>query len=161
MNPNPFAGDPDRSAIWEMLVPRDSQAFADRDWAAVADDFTEERFEGVTANGSGDPDRWTLGYPTLTSYRDAWLKMGVEFNAKPFERITPRELLHRISTLNEIEISGDRALAHKKFRADEPLRDGTRFKLCCQSLYRLHRINGRWKIVGFVGYLPLKEGSPA
>ncbi len=52
---NPFAGDPDRSAIWDMLLARDSDAFAAADWPRVANDFAADRFEGISANGSAEP----------------------------------------------------------------------------------------------------------
>ena len=53
---NPFpAGDPDRHQIWEMLVARDSEAFAAQNWKMVENDFIAERFEGISGNGSGNP----------------------------------------------------------------------------------------------------------
>ena len=39
---NPFPGDPDRTQIWEMLVPRDIAAFVSADWGMVAEDFIED-----------------------------------------------------------------------------------------------------------------------
>jgi hypothetical protein len=45
----------------------------------------------------------------------------------------------------------------KQFRADEALTTGDRYTILAQSVYRLHKIDGRWLIVGFVGYLPLER----
>ena len=40
---NPFpASDAARHAIWEMLVPRDIDAFLAADWSMVAGDFVED-----------------------------------------------------------------------------------------------------------------------
>ena len=51
---NPFnQQDPDRYAIWEMLVKRDIEAFIDNDWDAVANDFVEDGFMGIDARSSG------------------------------------------------------------------------------------------------------------
>jgi hypothetical protein len=41
---NPFANDPDRSAIWTMLVERDIAAFVAADWSMVDGDFIKEGF---------------------------------------------------------------------------------------------------------------------
>jgi ketosteroid isomerase-like protein len=63
-------------------------------------------------------------------------------------------LLKRIQ-LTQIDIAGDRALARKKFSGTIPLADGSAITASRQSLYRLHRQQGRWKIVGFLGQLLL------
>ncbi|HYF52057.1 MAG TPA: hypothetical protein VEJ63_21790 [Planctomycetota bacterium] len=154
---NPFpASDTERRSIWQMLVARDSDAFAAQDWSPVENDFAPEIFEGIVANGSPNPDDWTIKYPRLNDYRDDWLRMAETFKRMPLKNISHRELIYKVSSLNEIEISGDRALCHKKFKGDEPLANGERYQISAQSLYRLHRIRGEWKIVGFVGYLPLE-----
>ncbi len=154
---NPFAAnDPDRRFVWEMLVARDSQAFVDADWSSVSDDFAADCFEGLSANGSLSPDDWTIAYPTLEDYRNDWERMGKEFAALPLGRLTPGEFLLGLSSLDRIDIAGDRALVHKKFRADEPLANGGRYTIASRTLYRLHRIAARWKIVGFIAGLPLQ-----
>ncbi len=157
---NPYARglDADRREIWEMLVARDSDAFAAADWGAVAGDFAADRFEGISANGSADPAAWTLAYPTVDAYRADWLRQAEEHSRRPLAGIGHREVLHRLSALERIELRGDRAIARKTFRADVPLADGTRWKVAAQTIYRLHRLDGRWKIAGFVGYLPLSGG---
>ena len=51
---NPFT-DPDRRAIWDMLVPRDIDAFVSADWDAVAGDFVAANFTGISGNFQPDP----------------------------------------------------------------------------------------------------------
>jgi len=154
---NPFdrSRDPDRAAIWEFLVARDNEAFVARDWAPVADDFWPERFEGISALGSSDPADWSLAYPTVESYRDDWLKMAGEFLATPLADGDHLGLLYSMTTLDRFEFDGDRLLVWKRFRAEAPLRGGGVWSISSQSLFRLHRDGDRWRIVGFVGYLPL------
>ena len=69
---NPFdaALDADRHALWQILIARDSDAFAAGDWSVCDGDFEHAQFEGVSALGSADPVDWTLRYPTVESYRD-------------------------------------------------------------------------------------------
>jgi hypothetical protein len=62
--------------------------------------------------------------------------------------------LYRSSQLDRIEIVGDRALAHKKFNGSATTVEGQEVVLRFQSIFHLARIAGRWKIAGFVGYLP-------
>jgi ketosteroid isomerase-like protein len=59
--------------------------------------------------------------------------------------------------LGQIEIHGDRALAHKKFFGEVQLADGKFVDDRRQTLFRLHRRGDQWKIVGFFGQLPLVE----
>ncbi|MBN1488653.1 MAG: hypothetical protein JXA69_01945 [Phycisphaerae bacterium] len=155
INPFDAASEPDRHAIWEMLVTRDNRAFASADWSLVANDFAADRFEGISANGSADPADWSLEYPTLDGYRDRWLHMAEEYRCKPVvgDRLT---LLFELTTLDRIEIHTDRAVAWKQFKIDAPLQNGKRWQVSAQTLYRLHRIGGQWRIAGFVGYLPLE-----
>lgn len=156
MSGNPFT-DPDRRAIWEALVERDTQAFVTQDWDMVAGDFDSGSFEGIHAHRSSNPDVWTLEYPGLQGYKDAWLAGSAAAAERKFKGLTLKELFDKATTLNHIEIRGDRALAHKKFLASETLEDGSPYQAASQSLYRLRKIGGRWKIIGFVGYLPLEE----
>lgn len=160
---NPFdgAGQPDRAALWEMLVARDGRAFVAEDWSAVADDFWPERFEGISALGSADPADWSLAYPSVESYRDDWLKMARDYLDAPLANGDHLGLLHAMTTLDRFEFDGDRLLVWKRFRAEAPLRDGGVWSIASQSLFRLHRDGDRWRIVGFVGYLPLlPEAKP-
>ena len=73
---NPFTNDPDRAAIWDMLMPRDFAAFAAQDWSMVADDFDGTRFLGIHAHFSPNEDEWDAGFPTLEAYRDEWLRQA-------------------------------------------------------------------------------------
>jgi hypothetical protein len=57
-----------------------------------------------------------------------------------------------------VDLYGDRALAHKKFFGDVLYEDGSILSERRQTLFRLHRQKGAWKIVGFFGQLPLDHG---
>ncbi len=155
---NPFhpEAEPDRHTFWQMLVARDCDAFMAADWSLVDGDFAADRFEGISANGSLDPDAWTLTYPTVASYRDDWLRMSADYKKKPLAQDDHRTLLYRMTTFARVEIAGNRAAVWKRFVADAPLLDGERLRVSAQSIYRLHRVDERWKIAGFVGYLPLE-----
>jgi hypothetical protein len=158
-NPYDPLQDADRHALWEALIARDSDAFAAADWSLCDDDFAHERFEGITAQGSINPIDWALRYPTVESYRDDWLEMAKSYLDLPLAAVTHRDLLYKMQSFAKVEIRVDRAVVWKQFRADEPLANGERYSICAQSVYRLHRIDGRWLIVGFVGYLPLEASA--
>jgi hypothetical protein len=155
---NPFDAtrDPDRHHIWQRLIAVDSDAFAVEDWAAIEGDFDAMSFEGVRCNNSSDPEKWEIAFPTLASYRDSWLVAAKEFAKKQFVGLTNREAVYARTRLDRIDIAGDRALCHKKFSGDLKLADGTMHTGSRQTLYRLHRQRGTWKIVGFLGFLPLE-----
>jgi hypothetical protein len=93
----------------------------------------------------------------LTDYRDSWLAASREFVARRFVNMTPLEAVLRRTRLNRMDIAGDRALAHKEFSGTIELADGSTLSGSRQTLYRLHRQRGIWKIVGFLGQLPLDE----
>jgi hypothetical protein len=156
---NPFdqARDPDRHAIWDRLIRVDSEAFVAGDWARIADDFDGDHFEGLRCGESANPDEWTIAFPRLVDYRDAWLDASRQFLAKKFVGLSPLEAVLRRCRLTQIDLAGDRALAHKKFSGPVPLADGSALSGSRQTLYRLHRQPGGWKIVGFLGMLPLDE----
>jgi hypothetical protein len=149
---NPFAAaDADRHAIWEFLVRRDIDAYLAHDWASVEGDFLPDQFFAINANAAANPDRWTLGFPTLAAYRDSWLAGTID-QAEFAEELRPA--MFRCTSLTAIEISGDGALAHKKFDGAIARRSGDPMILKWQSLYYLRRVAGRWHIIGFTGYLP-------
>ena len=154
---NPFDPntDPDRHTIWQHLIAIDSDAFVLGDWTMIEGDFDAESFEGIRCNHSSNPDDWVIALPRLEDYRDGWLAASRDFLKKQFVAITHREAVYRRCRLTQIDINGDRALAHKKFSGDIPLIDGTTLSGSRQTLYRLHRQAGMWKIVGFLGQLPL------
>lgn len=153
---NPFdpAAEPDRHTIWERLVAADCEAFAATDWSMIEPDFHAESFEGIRCFASINPDDWRLVYGSVDGYRDAWLEQSKNFRAKRFIGLTAREAIYRRTRLYEIEIVGTRAVCHKKFTGDIPLEDGSVHTGSSQTLYRLRKIDGRWRIVGFVGALP-------
>jgi hypothetical protein len=150
---SPFPSDPDRHAIWTMLVERDIAAYVAGDWSLVADDFVDRtEFLAVDARSRPDPDSWRLGR-TLEGYRDAWLAGSARLRAQTSAGQL-RDALHDLTTLRDIEIRGDDAIAHKKFDGTVPQRDGDPVRLDWQTLYLCRRVEGRWRIRGFVGYLP-------
>ncbi len=152
MRQNPFPDDPDRAAIWDMLVPRDIAAFVAADWSMVADDFVSGGFYGMNANKSPDASDWTIGFPTLEAYRDEWLRQAAQSRATRYAEDLS-DGIHRATSLTRIEITGDMALAHKRFDGTIRLADGGSDRLNWQTLYVCRREAGRWKIAGFVGYM--------
>nr|WP_313664582.1 hypothetical protein [Brucella intermedia] len=149
---NPFAGDRDREQIWEMLVRRDIEAFVSQDWSLVADDFDEVRFLGIHAHNDRNPDKWDAGFPTLASYRDEWLRQAAESAAVEYAE-SLAEGIFRATDLSVIDITGDVALARKKFDGTIARKDGSVDRLNWQTLYFCRRGKARWKITGFVGYM--------
>ena len=152
---NIFHADPDRSAIWDMLVTRDIAAYVGQDWAMVAGDFIEDGFTGIHAHKSPNPDDWTLAFPTLAAYREEWLRQAAESAATKFAEPLG-EGIQRATKIEQIEINGESAVAHKKFDGKIALADGTFDVLNWQTLYFCRRQDGRWKISGFVGYMAHK-----
>jgi hypothetical protein len=155
---NPFPNDADRGAIWTMLVDRDIAAFLAADWSMVASDFIEDQFLGIDGKGADNPDGWRIGFPTLASYRDEWLRQAKESQAVAYAE-DRGAAIHRATTLIDIEISGDVALAHKKFDGSIARADGGKDVLNWQSLYFCRRDNGVWRLTGFAGYLPYPMGK--
>ena len=172
---NPFAGaDPDRAAIWDMLVYRDIDAYLAVDWEAVADDFVSDEFFGIDAGKSRNADRWRPAFSSLDAYRDAWMEQARETreNADPDRA---RAALFALTTLTQIDIDGGFALAHKKFDGSLPRRDGSAERLQWQTHYYCKQVPGEqvpgekvsgkkaaaaWKIRGFTGYLPNPLHAP-
>src|SRR5262245_40797827 len=109
MSVNPFPNDPDRGAIWTMLVDRDIAAFIAADWGMVAGDFIEAMFLGIDGNRADNPDAWRVGFPTLSSYRDEWLRQAHESRNIAYAE-DRGAAIHRATRLTEIEIAGDVAL---------------------------------------------------
>lgn len=156
---NPFpASDEARHAIWEMLVPRDIDAFLAADWSMVAHDFVEDGFIGISGNREEDADKWTLAFPNLAAYRDEWLKQAHDFAAQSYGE-DPRTAIFNTTTLEEIEISAETALVRKKFDGGIKKADGTLYIMRWQTLYYCRLHEGRWKISGFTGYLPNPMGK--
>nr|WP_295383430.1 hypothetical protein [Pseudoxanthomonas sp.] len=154
----PFPHDADRSAIWTMLVPRDIRAYVQADWSMVEGDFIASDFMGINGNAQDNPDRWTISFPTLADYRDEWLRQAHEGQKTQYAEDVEAGI-HRATSLTEIEISGERAIAHKKFNGEIRRADGGVDRLNWQTLYFCRKVGGQWKLTGFVGYLPYPMGS--
>ena len=155
---NPFSlEDRDRYEIWEKVVRVDIDAFLAEDWSMCRGDFTEMHFIGIDAQRNDNPDSWKLSYPTLDVYRDDWLRQASAFAAASYAE-DEREALFRATTLTDIEIVGDSALLHKKFDGTIRKTDGETVPILWQTLYKMKRIEGEWKICGFVGYMPYPMG---
>jgi hypothetical protein len=161
---NPFnaTADSQRHAIWDRLVRVDCEAFVAGNWAMVENDFDAGHFEGIRCNNSANPADWRVAFPTLADYRDSWLAASKQFVARKFANgVTPLHAIFTRTHLTDIEIAGDRALCWKKFFGKVPLAGGTALDERRQSLFRLHRRNDSpwgWRIVGFLGQLPLEIG---
>lgn len=153
---NPFDADHDRADIWEMLVARDTRAFVSGDWEQIADDFLPDAFLAVDGRMRANPDSWRLGLGTLNEYRLSWLEQSAAMRDLVANLETG---LYEAVTLRDIEIEGDRALAHKKFDGQIRRYDGGAVQLHWQTLYMCRRVDGRWRIAGFIGYLPNPMGG--
>jgi hypothetical protein len=125
------------------------------DWSRIEPDFDADAFEGIRCFHSTNPDDWRIVFPTLDAYRDSWLAASKEFRAKQFANLSHREALLARTHLELIDIEGDRALAHKKFCGDVLMANRLLLTDRRQTVFRLHRRGGVWKIVGFFGQLPL------
>ena len=75
-----------------------------------------------------------------------------ELTAAALELFTERGFA--ATRLEEIEMDGDAALVRKKFDGHLAKSDGSFDRMNWQTLYICRREGGRWKIAGFVGYLP-------
>jgi hypothetical protein len=158
LNPFDRHHDVDRHAIWRMLVEADCEAFIVGDWGMIQDDFDGDHFEGLRAMNSPNPDQWKIVFPSLAGYRDSWMEASREWRKRRFLNLTQREAVYARTRLTQIDIAGERALAHKKFLGDLRMEDGSVLTGSRQTLFRLHRQRGAWKIVGFIGQLPLELG---
>lgn len=155
---NPFPeNDTARRAIWEMLVPRDIDAFLAADWSMVEHDFVVEGFIGISGNRDPNPDNWRLAFPNLAAYRDEWLRQAADFRKGTYGE-DPRAAIFATTTLEEIEIEGETALVRKKFNGGIRKMDGELDVMQWQTLYYCRLHEGRWKISGFTGYLPNPMG---
>ena len=155
-NPFPLT-DAARHAIWEMLVARDITAFLAADWSMVEQDFVEDGFIGIDGRKKPSPSDWRLTFPDLASYRAEWLRQAQEFAGEQFAE-DPRTAIFTTTTLEDIEIVGETALARKMFDGSILKADGSRDVLKWQTLYYCRLQDDRWKISGFTGYLPNPMG---
>lgn len=142
-----------------MLVERDIAAFVAQDWDRIASDFIEDGFHGLDGNLRANPDGWSIAFPSLGHYRDAWLKQAEQFGVRHAEP-DPIAAIHRLTTLRDIDVQGDKAVAHKKFDGAIAMKNGGTDRLQWQTLYHCRKIEERWRISAFTGYLPNPMGSP-
>ena len=155
---NPFpATDTDRHEIWKMLVERDIIAFCLENWEMVADDFIGENFMGIDGSRRHNPDSWKLSFPDLEDYKKEWLLQAHDFAQTEWAE-DPEKAIYSATTLRDIEIQGDSAIAHKKFDGQILKQNGEKVVLNWQTLYRCRKVAGQWKIAGFTGYLPHPMG---
>lgn len=151
---NPFPRDADRREIWEILVRRDIDAFLAADWKLTGPDFVDAAFSGIDAGKVGTPDAWRLRFASLADYRLEWLRQAREFQGVELADIGKREFLLRATVLRDIDVNREVAVAHKKFDGVAITTAGARIRLLWQTLYFMRRARRRWKIAGFLGYLP-------
>jgi hypothetical protein len=154
MTKNPHT-DPDRAAIWTMLMPRDFEAFAAQDWSMVANDFDDTRFLGIHAHFSDDRNIWNAAFPSVAAYRDDWLRQAEEAAKLSYASPLPAQLLQAV-TLDRIDINGNVALCHKIFDGTIRLADGGEDKVNWQTHYYVRKDHAAWKITGFTGYMKYK-----
>ena len=153
---NPFQNVSDHHAqIWEILMQRDIFAFTRSDWDIVKDDFEKDKFFGTHANFSDDPLKWTLAFPSLKDYRESWLCQAHE-SAKKSYCGSLEERLHHITSIGPIKLVRDKAIIWKKFDGLIKTNIGETDVLRWQTIYFCQLIRSRWKIISFIGYLPLK-----
>ncbi|GAB5493078.1 MAG: hypothetical protein Phog2KO_32930 [Phototrophicaceae bacterium] len=150
---NPFSNDSDEYHLWQMLVERDIEAFLAGDWSLVEDDFLADSFTAIDAQREPNPDNWRLSFTTLADYRESWLEQSADMRSK-VQVDTLRAGIINATTMDEIEVKGESALLHKKFQGEVIADDGERITMQWQTLYQCKRVDGQWKIAGFVGYLP-------
>ena len=155
---NPFPPtDPDRHQLWQMLVERDIIAFCAQNWDMVSNDFIPEQFMAINGRNSPNPDSWKLDFSRLAAYRDYWLSQAAEF-AKTEWADDPERAIYEATTLRDIDIQEDGAILHKKFDGSILKKNGEKVVMNWQTLYTCRKVNGSWKIVGFIGYLPHPMG---
>ena len=119
----------------------------------VEADFVAASFFGLHAHFLNDADAWRLHFPRLEVYRDEWLRQARETAAAEFAEPL-RPALFRITNMRDIDVDGDRAVLHKKFNGSIAKPGGAVERLNWQTLYFCSKIDGRWRITGFVGYMP-------
>lgn len=157
---NPHPPGSDHAELWEICVRRDILSFVAADWQLCAVDFAEEGFAGWNACLERDPRRWRMDFPSLSAYRDAWLR-DAKSHALRSWRIPPATSLFSALTLARVEVTGDTALVHKRFDGELHPLAGPPLPLRWQSIFHLQKTDGRWRQRGFVGYLPLEACESA
>lgn len=152
---NPFEGkNTHHAALWEMLVRRDIKAFVEGDWSQVEHDFLPDKFSGMNAHFSTNPQQWKLDFPLLLDYQKRWLSQSHESKNKNYAE--PLELgIHKVTKLEKFQIKSNKAAVWKKFNGKIKLSDGMHDVFQWQTIYFCELFKKKWKIIGFIGYLPL------
>lgn len=153
---NPFPpSDPDRREIWDMLVRRDTEAFCAADWNRVEADFCPDSFIGI--RGGSQVAEWCVGFSSVAEYREAWLGRAAYYAAVALEGQTVLDFLSGASSLEKIDIHDACAVARKVLRGNAVTTGGEAISLGWQTMYMLRTSGGRWRITGFIGYIPLED----
>jgi hypothetical protein len=160
INPFPKA-DADRHEIWDVLVRNDFDTFVACDWLNYQADFWIEGFFGVDARNSLDPSNWRLTFPDVDSYGREWQRQAKKFSLLKLSNISIRRFLFESCKLEDVEVIENRGIARKTFDGRCETVDGGELMLRFQSLYKLSRIDRKWKIAGFIGYLPYQAQGDA
>lgn len=144
--PDRVATDAEFAAIEDVVLVRDTEAFAAADWSRVERDFDAAAFVGFA--GSEDlRQTWRVAYPTLESYGAEWVRQAQDMR----RRGEPTDIVREVRAacqVAEVRVNEDRAIARKRF-------DGHALgqRLLWETYYFLRRDGERWLITGFVGYL--------
>ncbi|MBW3536946.1 MAG: hypothetical protein KY395_04135 [Actinobacteria bacterium] len=138
----------DARELIEMLWRRDSVACVRGDWDAVSDDFDPDEFIGFVGGANGA--HWRIGYPTLESYREAWLTGADLFGGGADPEGATQEALSA-STIAEIEVRGRRALVRKNFSGKV---GPSQVSMEGRTYYFCRNDGRRWRITGFAAGFP-------
>ncbi|MDW9844286.1 hypothetical protein GOB05_31005 [Sinorhizobium meliloti] len=158
---NPFpSSDQDRHEIWKMLVRNDVDGFVNEDWSIFGAAFKHDGFCGLDAKGSLDPSDWQVRFPTVETYRDAWLEDASRSAATAYAE-DRRDALFRATNMLDIRVQGHTAMARKIFDDAMALAAGGSQRLNWQSVFFCTKEGGAWKIAGFVGFLPFTSAGEA
>ena len=96
-------------------------------------------YRGVKVVQHGGAVFDVLAFVVLVPERN--LGIALQINAEDVEAG-----IHRATSLTEIEISGERAVAHKKFNGEIRKADGGVDRLNWQTLYFCRKVDGQWKL---------------
>jgi hypothetical protein len=151
---NPYAPGSEEHSVFETVVVRDVEAFVAGDWERVAGDFIDHGFFGLDARGTSDPSGWRLTYPTLAAYRERWLTQSAAFRARR-HRVDPTEAMFSLLTVPMLKLDLDSGLLLKRFDGTIEVDAAEPVSLSRESLFVLRRVDGIFRVAGFVGYLPV------
>lgn len=155
---NPYPKNSAHYPIWEMCVRRDLEGFLAADWSMCEADFIADGFVGWDGHHTANPLKWTVTYPHLESYKEAWLKGAQDFQKNSIPD-NIHEQLYALVSLVRIELGDETGIVHKKFTGQIQFKDQSKQSLNWQSIFYLRKIQGMWRQAGFIGYLPLDLGS--